>query len=229
MPSCRARVRMPPGLEPKSGSVSPKQPIASPVAIRGSHSSFWASEPCFQIEYIASAALHRHDRAQPGVAGLELQAGQAVRRRAGAGAPVAGEVHAEQPHRPELLGQLAHRCRAGVVPPGDLRLELVLDEGADRVADGAVLLGDEGVGVEQLEGRERHVPIIPDRQEAPSRRSESPHSTVSKAPLNISARFRAGSCHLGGALRMIPDVSADPSSSSGSRRAPGSARPRRPG
>ena len=53
MPSCRARVRMPPGLEPKSGSVSPKQPIASPVAIRGSHSSFWASEPCFQIEYIA--------------------------------------------------------------------------------------------------------------------------------------------------------------------------------
>ena len=45
---------MPPGLEPKSGSVSPKQPMASPVAIRGSQVSFCSSEPCFQIAYIAS-------------------------------------------------------------------------------------------------------------------------------------------------------------------------------
>jgi hypothetical protein len=53
-PCRRARVRMPAGLEPKSGSVSPKQPIASPSAIRGSHSCFCSSEPCFQIAYIAS-------------------------------------------------------------------------------------------------------------------------------------------------------------------------------
>ena len=53
-PSRRARVRMPAGLEPKSGSVSPKQPIASPAAIRGSHSCFCSSEPCFQIANIAS-------------------------------------------------------------------------------------------------------------------------------------------------------------------------------
>ena len=39
------RVRMPPGLEPKSGSVSPKQPIASPVAIRGSHCLLCSSVP----------------------------------------------------------------------------------------------------------------------------------------------------------------------------------------
>ena len=42
------------GSEPASGSVSPKQPMASPVAIRGSHSSFCASDPCFQMANIAS-------------------------------------------------------------------------------------------------------------------------------------------------------------------------------
>ncbi len=47
-------MRIPPGSEPKSGSVSPKQPIASPVAIRGSQVSFCSSEPCFQIANIAS-------------------------------------------------------------------------------------------------------------------------------------------------------------------------------
>ena len=42
------------GSLPWSGSVSPKQPIASPAAIRGSHSFFWSSEPYFQIGNIAS-------------------------------------------------------------------------------------------------------------------------------------------------------------------------------
>ena len=45
-PSRRAVVRMPPGLEPKSGSVSPKQPMTSPVAIAGSHCFRWSSLPC---------------------------------------------------------------------------------------------------------------------------------------------------------------------------------------
>src|SRR6476620_11288274 len=33
-PSRRAVVRIPPGFEPKSGSVNPKQPISSPAAMR---------------------------------------------------------------------------------------------------------------------------------------------------------------------------------------------------
>ena len=53
-PSRRARVRIEPGSEPASGSVRPKQPIASPAAIRGSHSCFCSSEPHFQIANIAS-------------------------------------------------------------------------------------------------------------------------------------------------------------------------------
>ena len=53
-PSRRACVRIEPGSEPASGSVSPKQPIASPLCIAGSHRCFCSSEPQRQIEYIAS-------------------------------------------------------------------------------------------------------------------------------------------------------------------------------
>ena len=53
-PLRRARVRIPAGSDPKSGSVSPKQPITSPAAIRGNHSCFCSSDPCFQIANIAS-------------------------------------------------------------------------------------------------------------------------------------------------------------------------------
>ena len=42
------------GSLPWSGSVSPKQPIASPAAIRGSHSCFCSSDPYFQIGNMAS-------------------------------------------------------------------------------------------------------------------------------------------------------------------------------
>ena len=53
-PSRRACVRMAPGSEPASGSVRPKQPIASPACIAGSQRSFCSSEPQRQIAYIAS-------------------------------------------------------------------------------------------------------------------------------------------------------------------------------
>ena len=54
-PSRTARVSIPPGFDPKSGSVSPKQPIASPVARRGSHASRCSSDPKAKIGYITSA------------------------------------------------------------------------------------------------------------------------------------------------------------------------------
>ena len=44
-PSRTAWVRMLPGSDPASGSVSPKQPTARPDASRGSHSSFCSGEP----------------------------------------------------------------------------------------------------------------------------------------------------------------------------------------
>ena len=54
-PSRRARVRIPAGFEPKSGSVSPKQPIASPDCSRGSQRCFCSSEPKVRMGYITSA------------------------------------------------------------------------------------------------------------------------------------------------------------------------------
>ena len=53
------------------------------------------------------AALHRHQRADAGVARLELEAGQAVVDRRHARAAVALEVHAEQADLAELAGELA--------------------------------------------------------------------------------------------------------------------------
>ncbi len=44
-PSFFATVRMPAGFEPKSGSVSPKQPIASALASFGIQRSFCSFEP----------------------------------------------------------------------------------------------------------------------------------------------------------------------------------------
>jgi hypothetical protein len=54
-PSRRAVVRMDPGSLPLSGSERPKQPIASPLAIRGNQCAFCSSEPNAWIAYIASA------------------------------------------------------------------------------------------------------------------------------------------------------------------------------
>ena len=44
-PSRRARVRIEDGSLPESGSVRPKQPMASPAAMAGSHSCFCSSLP----------------------------------------------------------------------------------------------------------------------------------------------------------------------------------------
>ena len=52
-PSLRARVRIDAGSEPWSGSVRPKQPMASPAAMRGSHCCLCSSVPKRQIANIA--------------------------------------------------------------------------------------------------------------------------------------------------------------------------------
>ena len=53
-PSRTARVAMLAGSLPADGSVSPKHPISSPVAMRGSHCCFCSSEPNLAMALIAS-------------------------------------------------------------------------------------------------------------------------------------------------------------------------------
>ena len=148
-PSRRARVRIEPGSEPESGSVRPKQPIASPAAIRGSHSCFCSSEPQRQIAYIASEPCTDTSERTPRVARLELQARQAVRGRARARAAVALEVHAEHAELAQLARQLERDARL-LEPLADVRHDLVLHELADGVADHALLVAEQAVDGEEV-------------------------------------------------------------------------------
>src|SRR5215216_1599808 len=96
-------------------------------------------------------ALDRDEAAGPGVAGLQLQAGQAVADGVGAGAAVALQVHAEQAQVAELLGQLAGQL-AALEPAGDLGQHPVGDEAAGGVADQPLLLRQLPVQVEEVQG-----------------------------------------------------------------------------
>lgn len=53
VPSRSARVRIPAGSEPWSGSVRPKQPMISPAAMPGSHRCRCSSEPKRWMAYMA--------------------------------------------------------------------------------------------------------------------------------------------------------------------------------
>src|SRR5207248_5801803 len=55
LPTFRARVRIPPGFDPKSGSVSPKHPSFSPDCKAGSHVFFCSSLPNAYMGYMTSA------------------------------------------------------------------------------------------------------------------------------------------------------------------------------
>ena len=123
------------GSLPASGSVSAKQPTASPAAIRGSQASFWASEPKRWIAVIASEPWTETKVRRPGVAGFELLAGEAVVDRAAAGAPVALEVHAEHAQLAQLGDELARPVRR-LEPALGLGQEALAHPGADAVAPG---------------------------------------------------------------------------------------------
>ena len=104
VPSCRAKVVIDDGSEPAVGSVSAKQPITSPAAIRGSHSCFWSSEPHLWIARHGQRSLDGDERADPGIAGLQLHGGQAVFDGGAARAAVALQVHAQHAELAELRG-----------------------------------------------------------------------------------------------------------------------------
>ena len=138
VPFGMALVFMLAGSEPWSGSVRPKQPSASPVAILGSHSSFCSSEPYRQIGYIASEPCTETRLRRPVVGGLQLPAGHAVGDRPHARAAVAGQVHAEQAHLAEFRCKLAGED-AGLEPVGDVRHHLVRGVSPHGVPDQALV------------------------------------------------------------------------------------------
>ena len=98
-------------------------------------------------------ALDRDDAADPGVARLELEARQAVGDGAGAREAVAVQVHAEETELCELGDHLA-REDALLEPVSDLGEDLLADELPHGVADRLLLLVEERVDREEVEGVE---------------------------------------------------------------------------
>ena len=149
-PSRRAVVRMPPGLEPKSGSVSPKHPISSP----GGHPrqpllALLLAAPVVDREH-RQRPLHRDQAAQPAVDGLQLLAHQAVGRGRRAAAAVAGEVHAEQPELADLDGELADGHFTGFEPLCDKGAQSLFAELPNHGAQLDVLGVQQRIEVEEV-------------------------------------------------------------------------------
>ena len=143
-PSRRACVRIVPGSEPASGSVRPKQPITSPrVHPRQPLLLLLLRAPAPDREH-RERPLHRDDAADPGVAGLELRAGEPVGDGARAREAVALEVHPEEAELRELADHLA-RQHAALEPVADLGHDLLADELAHGVADRPLLVVEERV------------------------------------------------------------------------------------
>ena len=95
-------------------------------------------------------ALHRHQTADPAVAGLEFHARQPVRGRTRARAAVALEVHTEHSELAELVRELARQ--PGLFEPvADVRHHAVVDERPDGVADVAFLIREQVVDCEEVQ------------------------------------------------------------------------------
>jgi hypothetical protein len=145
---------MPPGLEPKSGSVSPKQPISVPCASAGSQRRRCSSEGEDRVH--DQGALHRGKGPDAAVAPFQLLHDEAIGHAGETGAAVLfGQIRAEH-------AQLRHagdeflRKASRDVGLTDHRHQVVVDPGPDGIADGALLLGEESVHLEEVNAGEWH-------------------------------------------------------------------------
>src|SRR5208282_4805022 len=77
-PTLRARVRMPPGFDPKSGSVNPKQPSFSPFCMAGSQVFFLVIRPEGINRIHHQRRLYADERAHAGIAAFQFLRDQAV-------------------------------------------------------------------------------------------------------------------------------------------------------
>ncbi len=134
-----------------SGSVRPKQPIASrrPSAA-ATPASAPRSPPPDRVH--RQRALDRDQRADAAVAGFQLQAGQAVGGGRGACAAVTGEVHTEDPELAQPGASSAYGISAASNHSPTSGTIWSLDERTDGVADVALLVGEEAVDAQEVLG-----------------------------------------------------------------------------
>ena len=148
-PTLRARVRMPPGLEPKSGSVRPKQPSFSPVASCGSQWFFLLVGAEGVDGVHDQRRLHADEAANAGVAALELLRDEAVFDVGHAGAAVALDGRAEEAELAHGLDEFAREAAVAValLDDGD---EVVFDEIAGGVAGEELVFREQVVESEKI-------------------------------------------------------------------------------
>ena len=152
-PTLRARVRMPPGFDPKSGSVSPKQPSFSPFAMQREPVVFLlvGAEGVDRVH--DERRLHADEAAHAGVATLEFLHDEAVFHVRHAGAAVAVEVRAEEAEFAHLWHELAREAAFAVAlfDDGD---EVVFDELAGGIAREALVFVEEGIEADEVDSLE---------------------------------------------------------------------------
>ena len=151
LPSRRANVRIPTGLLPKSGSVRPKHPIASPS--RHLAEATRVSDPrCPNDGSRTSRATLAPTRScARRVSGFEFHARDAVGHRTRAGATVAVQMHAEQPERPQFSAELARQMSC-FEPLCDVRKNTVAHERTNRIADQTLFVAQKCVDAEEIDG-----------------------------------------------------------------------------
>ena len=92
--------------------------------------------------------LHRDERTDARVRSLELEACQAVLGGRHSRAPVSLEVHAEHPELTEVFREAPQIIDlAPLEPVTDVRNHAPLDEGADRITRGALVVAEQRVDV----------------------------------------------------------------------------------
>ena len=94
-------------------------------------------------------ALDRDEASGAGVPGLQLHAGQPVGDCAHAGAPVALQVHTEQPQLAERQGHLRGEG-ADLIPLGDVGPDGLVHQAPNAVLHGQLLVIEQMVDVKQF-------------------------------------------------------------------------------
>ena len=152
-PTLRARVRMPPGFEPKSGSVSPKQPSFSPFCMAGSQVCFLLVAAKGINGIHDQRGLHAHERTHAGVAAFQFLHHQAVFDVGHSGATVAFEAGAVEAEVGHGLDQFAREA-AGAIALLDDGNQVVFDELAGGIADQTLVVAEQGVEVDEIHSSE---------------------------------------------------------------------------
>ncbi len=152
-PDLRAVVVMPPGFEPKPGSVRPKQPSLFSAGEGGEPGVFLLVRAEGVDGVHDECGLHADEAAESGVAAFQLLHHEAVLDVGHAGAAVALEVGAEEAEFSHDGDELARKA-LGAETFLDDGNEVVFDEVARGAANEEFVFAEAGIEMEEIDALE---------------------------------------------------------------------------